>query len=300
MGTLVVRHYPTKLFLKAADHTYVECGTGARGWKCWGGKTGGKFLRSANGSTRRADAVAQPDEKAGITCYLVNGVCHQAANRILDQSSITVDGARGYSLSVSLFGVFGRKRGFIGLCKAPFDEFSGITGDLGPCIGNTVQPTAKDVRASFNPGLRDYEDVQYMSEVRELYYRMNVESLEDMDRLYEIQMKHFELFVDHKLGHRQYEVNNYRYSQLMEVRGKFEIGRLEAERTFSETRNGLAFVRKFNDLTLKFQDDVAHVLDGEAYFNLLNLPPDEPIYLSDPDIVREVYGDWTDPTGAST
>jgi hypothetical protein len=30
MGTLVVKYYPSKLFANAADHTYVECGTGAK------------------------------------------------------------------------------------------------------------------------------------------------------------------------------------------------------------------------------------------------------------------------------
>lgn len=48
MGMLVVRHYPTKLFLKAADHTYVECGTGAQGWSCWGGKNERKFSKVSN------------------------------------------------------------------------------------------------------------------------------------------------------------------------------------------------------------------------------------------------------------
>src|SRR5947199_331551 len=80
---LVVMHYPTDLFADAADHTYVKCEGGGRAWACWGGKTGGKELRRATGSTQRADAIAERDEKASITCYLINGVCHQAANRIL-------------------------------------------------------------------------------------------------------------------------------------------------------------------------------------------------------------------------
>ena len=300
MGTLVVRHYPTKLFLKAADHTYVECGTGARGWKCWGGKTGGKFLRSANGSTRRADAVAQPDEKAGITCYLVNGVCHQAANRILDQSKITVDGARGYSLSVSLFGVLGRKKTLFGLCKAPFDEFPGVTGDLPACVGDTIRPTGDDVGVSFNPGRRDYEDERYMSEVRELYYRMSAEDLETPSALFDDQMQHFRLFVNHKFGYPQDRVSPSEYHQLMSARERFESRRIRAEETLAQTRDTLAFVPEFDALTLVFQDEVAEALDGQSYFNLLNLAPDERIVLSDPDIVGEVDGGGTAPTGAAT
>ena len=81
MGVLIAKRYPAKLFANLADHTYVECGTGGR-WSCWGGKTGGTELRRATGSTQRADDIAGKNEKAGISCYLINGVCHQAANRI--------------------------------------------------------------------------------------------------------------------------------------------------------------------------------------------------------------------------
>ncbi|MGH8025200.1 MAG: hypothetical protein ACREO0_00590, partial [Pseudoxanthomonas sp.] len=116
MGQLIAYRYPTNLFAGLADHTYVACGTGGKAWKCWGGNSGGTFLRGAPGSTKRADLIAEPDERAGITCYLVNGVCHQAANRILLPAEITVAGARGYSLSVSLFGPYGRSRGLLGLC----------------------------------------------------------------------------------------------------------------------------------------------------------------------------------------
>lgn len=95
MGTLMVMTYPTNLLAKAADHTYVQCGTGNKAWGCWGGNE----LRRGTGSTNRADKIAQPDEKAGIKCYLINGVCHQAANRILISAGITVRGARGYNVS---------------------------------------------------------------------------------------------------------------------------------------------------------------------------------------------------------
>jgi hypothetical protein len=83
MGELVAKAYPTNLFARLADHTYVECSTGGKAWACWGGKTGGHALGHGPASTMRADAIARPDEKANIKCYLINGVCHQAANRIL-------------------------------------------------------------------------------------------------------------------------------------------------------------------------------------------------------------------------
>lgn len=301
MGTLVVRKYPTKLFLKAADHTYVECGTGARGWKCWGGKTGGDFLRAAPGSTQRAEAVSDPEEKAGITCYLINGVCHQAANRILDQSKITVDGARGYSLSISLFAVLGRKRGFLGLCKAPFSEHLGVTGDLQECIGDFIGVDGEEeVAASFNPGRHDFEDPRYMADMHELYDRVEAEALNSPDRLFENQMDHFKLFVSHKFDLPQDRVSSTAYSQLMVAREHFERRRLRAEEEFIATRKGPAFVETFDRLTLEFQDEVAKALDEKSYITLMNLSPDERIVLSDPEIVERTYGGRPDPTGAAT
>ena len=130
MGVLVVKRYPVQGLADVADHTYVECGTGAQGWSCWGGKTGGTELRRGDGSTLRADQIAGANERGGITCYLINGVCHQAANRILLPASITVRGARGDQVSEALFGTYGRPSGVLGLCRAPFDQHTGTTGDL--------------------------------------------------------------------------------------------------------------------------------------------------------------------------
>ncbi len=108
MGTLIGMAYPTKLLLKLADHTYVKCGTGKKAWRCWGGKTGGKSIAEGTGSTKRANAIAGRDEKAGIKCYAINGVCHQAANRILLSAGVLVKDARGYSVSTSLFNTYGK------------------------------------------------------------------------------------------------------------------------------------------------------------------------------------------------
>ena len=74
MGTLIAFRYPTNMLAQLADHTYVACGTLGKAWGCWGGKTGGTELRRAPGSTKRADAIAEPNERARITCYLINGV----------------------------------------------------------------------------------------------------------------------------------------------------------------------------------------------------------------------------------
>ena len=61
MGTIIAVKYPTKLFLKFFDHTYVMCGTGKVRWPCWGGSTGGTAFRRASASTMRAALIAGAD-----------------------------------------------------------------------------------------------------------------------------------------------------------------------------------------------------------------------------------------------
>ena len=91
-------------------------------------------VAAGNGSTKQADAIAEADERAGIKCYLINGVCHQAANRILFPAGITARGARGYDVSEALFGTYGRPRGPFGTCPSPFNQHAGVTGDLPECV----------------------------------------------------------------------------------------------------------------------------------------------------------------------
>jgi hypothetical protein len=292
MGTLIVRCYPTDLLLKAADHTYVECSTGARGWKCWGGKAGGMLLRSAPGSTNRANAVAGHNERAGITCYLVNGVCHQAANRILEQSHITVDGARGYSLSVSIFGVLGRRRGFLGACNAPFIAHPNVSGDLEECIGD-MAPAPAATR-----GHLDFQDSEYMAGINRLYTQAGLEQRPGEEDLLEHQMAHFKRLVKHKFRLPNERIRPDSYGSLMAAREGFERQRIRAEANFAATGDGLVFVGRFDELTLEFQDDVAGILDERSYQTLFNLSKDDRIVLSDSSIVEQVYGGRPDPSGA--
>lgn len=41
---------------------------------------------------------------------MVDGLCHQAANRILRSSALKVEKARGYKLSFSIYGHYGRRK----------------------------------------------------------------------------------------------------------------------------------------------------------------------------------------------
>jgi len=93
-------------------------------WYCWGEphttppeNRKARLLRSGIGAIEFARYVARPNDRTedvGLK-YGRDGVCHQMANRILyatggeREEPLTVKGAKGYNLSVSLYGVYGGK-----------------------------------------------------------------------------------------------------------------------------------------------------------------------------------------------
>ncbi|MEA3466811.1 MAG: hypothetical protein U9R57_01135 [Thermodesulfobacteriota bacterium] len=286
MGILAVRRYPTKLFLELADHTYVECGTGKKGWACWGGKTGGTALRKAPGSSSRADKIAQPNEKAGIKCYLINGVCHQAANRILLPAGITVRGARGYSISEALFGPYGR----IGFwtCKSPFKKYSSTSGDLPECV-----PTKKQAKAMGlfkKRSADDMADWQYIQKTLAIYRegekQIKMKSLQLSDAM-QLQVRLFQHMVDFQLGPM---VDKKLNTKILKVREA-------TEKKIEKTQDGITKVKTdmreyaeaLNKITERFQDEMANLLSAEAYKALFDLKPEERIVLADPAILSKEY-----------
>jgi hypothetical protein len=280
MGTLVAKAYPTALFAKAADHTYVECATGVRGWSCWGGKTGGAAVRQASGSTVRANDIAEPNERAGITCYLINGVCHQAANRILLPAGITVNGVRGYPLSSALFGVYGRASRWP--CRAPFNQHPTTTGDLPPCVAPPTivsAPTRTDL---------DEDDARYLAGVLAIY--------REFDRAFVTQVAqeerenfHLQLFahmVDFYLGPR---LGNRR-QELIEVRRDTEHRQQQVEEQVASSGPlHPDLIQEVNDLTLDFQANLARVTTDDEYERLLQLPKEDRIVVADPEVTGGSY-----------
>ena len=98
------------------DHAYVISNIGQQ-WGCFGRDAGGLEICSGQGDSVFADCLSKPIHQplgaafplvyAGIK-YLITGVCHQAANRILHPAAGTlVAQARGYGLSVLLYGHYG-------------------------------------------------------------------------------------------------------------------------------------------------------------------------------------------------
>ncbi|GAA0126311.1 hypothetical protein UT300019_22140 [Clostridium sp. CTA-19] len=89
------------------EHTYVSSSDG-KVWRCFGRNSGGRMIANHIGSSKQADIMSKPSEtnETGIR-YGIDGVCHQAANRILYFTSEVVDKAGGYSASRAMYGIYG-------------------------------------------------------------------------------------------------------------------------------------------------------------------------------------------------
>lgn len=292
MGQLVAWHYPTQLALELADHTYVACGNGGKAWSCWGGKTGGNSLVQGTCSTRRADAIAEADERAGITCYLVNGVCHQAANRILMPAGVTVQNARGYGLSMSIFGVYGRPRGVMVFCRAPFNQHPGVTGDLSECTG--AGPLSAGT-GSTGPAGESAEEEQalkrFLSRAAESYSQMRIQDIDQFapEQTSNFMLGQYELYVEYRLGSEF--INTRLWRGMADIRMA-----VEQKQTALEERlvNGELTVDEFVDQghirDIEFQNNLANALDVQSYSRLFYTGPDEQFVLGDPEIAGQVYG----------
>ncbi|WP_409029395.1 hypothetical protein [Gracilimonas sediminicola] len=294
MGVLIAKKYPTKLFAKAADHTYVECGNGNKAWGCWGGKTGGTAFNTGNGSTKRANVIAESDEKANIRCYLINGVCHQAANRILIPAGILVSGARGYWVSSGIFGTYGRPgRSWLNPCYSPFRKHSNISGDLKECSvtkKNRHRITEKIVVPETTQSMN--KEVKYLKSVRSTYSRYSQKSHDRTDNM-KFNLRLFERDIQLKLGDESDLGNTYRTLLMAKENLEVKIAGLDIshDKSAEITSNDTEFVKKFNDITREFQDDVANSLNEQQFQNLFELKRDERVVLADPDIISSVFGE---------
>jgi hypothetical protein len=276
------------------------CGTGGRAWSCWGGKTGGTVLHGGSGSTSQADAIAEPNERAGVTCYLINGVCHQAANRILFPAGILVTGAKGYGVSSALFGPYGRPRGPLGTCSAPFNQHTGVTGDLPACVAPTASIKAAD-------HLRLPEEEAYIARVTQAYQQVAVSGLdaatqprstksartgkrkparhEGMLTVFMLQL--FDYQIDFKLA-KQFDRN--RRGQLRDLRASIEKSRIDLENQFANRDIPIMeFVLRSDLEAIAFQKQAARVLTPAQYEALFDLKPGHFVGLADPEIVPVAY-----------
>ena len=294
MGTLIAMRYRLALTANLADHTYVVCGDGTKAWGCWGDDGGGTALRAGIGSTRRADAIAGGQARAGIDCYLINGVCHQAANRVLLPAGITVRGAAGYDVSEALFGTYGRPHGLAGLCHAPFRKRAGIDGDLAPRPARTaiLRPRPLSPAACADERLLRRRERRYLAAVQALYGRAAVattlaSSARHADEAANFQMALFRLKVAFQLPS---AASGRMAIRLDVIRRATERVRLDIERSFLHgDRTRFAFAHEFNGIVLAFQEAAAGVLGRRDYRALLGGTRGGAYVLADPAVVEQAY-----------
>jgi len=287
--------YPTKLALGAADHTYVKCANGGKAWSCWGGKTSGTELRRGDGSTNRADAIAGHDEKAGIRCYLVNGVCHQCANRILLPASSTVRGARGYGVSEMRFGTYGRPRGrgIFRHCVAPFNQYLGVTGDLPECLAAMPAAQIPGGARESRPSAQYGPENDYLNQVLKVYgQRVTDPDLGiqfDRSNLVEFMVTLFDLKLEYNIGG---AVGDRVLGVLRDLRVRLENSQIDIEEALGHGKiKPREYVEESDRLTVGFQKETTGLLNPDQFAAFFDLKPGEFVGLADPQIAEPVFFD---------
>lgn len=281
MGKLIAKRYRTPVMAYLADHTYVECGSG-KAWGCWGGKTDGQFLTSGTGSTERANTIAETNERAGITRYLIDGVCHQAANRILAPAGILVSDARGYRLSLFIFGTYGR---------SSFNMHADVTGDHEECAGK-LQTMVTNANAPAGPPNSRMSDLDRALVRSNKAYVARLQSasvnpLESLNRNVQRFMRDVDILVEGRLSRTV-------LAGLKDAKSKAEVRLHDMDAAmFAGSGQPTELVRKFDQLTDDFQDAAGNTLKNGEYEQLFNVSRDERIRLTDPQGVDQAYGAGT-------
>ncbi|EGQ7958121.1 hypothetical protein LFR94_004574 [Vibrio vulnificus] len=106
MDTLTAYKIPVsaRILETFLDHTYVESSKGHQ-WGCFGASTGGRPTVEGVGDSDISQCIAP--NNTGLK-YGITGVCHQATNRLLSPSNVTLDGnVRGYFLSYATYNEYG-------------------------------------------------------------------------------------------------------------------------------------------------------------------------------------------------
>lgn len=165
-GVQPIEAYGIHAFIEAldgwADHTYAiaKSATGTELiWRCGGDFANGHSLGKGKGNVDLCDCLSQrTSEKekelgglAGIR-YAIDGVCHQAANRILLPAGMEVSRASAYSVSYALYGRFGLEaRDGVGRRR-----WEGITKECGVPMTVPVPATQADEDALSSASARSF------------------------------------------------------------------------------------------------------------------------------------------------
>lgn len=251
---------------KVADHTYVRS-TDGYSWNCWGSAEGGTAICYGQGSSAVANCIsihqpANPDftkECAGIRHYAIDGVCHQAANRILYPAGVIVDQAAGYWLSVTMFGTYG----------VDHEEFSRRIRVCNECGCKDMKKGEKKVGSDTEISGDDGAKTKYLDNVNGLYMKNKSSNSLHQDNeagIMEILEKEFELMATYRLGDVPACMAELHDAQKTMLTEKAKIDDEFVNQKISQD----AHAEKVNEVITAFSRRCAIILGEELYVKLFD------------------------------
>lgn len=255
------------------EHTYVTSSNGYS-WNCWGRDKGGKEICRARGNARLANKIAQPqppDEGfailynnipcARIERYLIDGVCHQAANRILFPAKRLVDKAKGSVITCAWFGLYGYG-------KDAFEWASLMGTHKSLYLSRHRSIPQEDASQKDDSNLNDdtaitcyiHNAIRHYSENSENVRNKDIE-LNDPDVRLRFLGKQFELMVNYRLGHTPQSMTD-----LLEAQRKMLVDKINADNKFLKNpENPEPFLESINDQVNIFLNSCQMILGDEIY-----------------------------------
>ncbi|WP_141738971.1 MULTISPECIES: hypothetical protein [Stenotrophomonas] len=190
---------------------------------------------------------------------------------------------------------------------APLHLHGSTSGDLDACIyqGTAAPPNAPPEHAFIVKSIDLY---------RELYPELLIENSDAdgshrapdqqlgknlVETAANFNIRNFKLFVRYRAVARGQAFSTIQYHEMMVAREEFERSREVIEIEFGEIgpRGWQDFVKKFDGLTLHFQDRLAQILPPQDYETLLDISQERRMVISDPEIVESVYAPGSKPRG---
>ncbi len=242
-----------------ADHTYVVGTDQKTGhklvWNCGGAYEGGRELTHGEADGLICDCISLRKEDiklaggmAGIR-YGIDGVCHQAANRIMYPAGLVVDKANGWKLSSKIYGRLGLSA-IDGKGKALWDKI------LNRCMGVTSE-TPKEFTTSeiFDPT---------QEHLLELEYDIHEHS-------------------GHELSENQSNDILSEYKALQESQLRLSSDIKEGKTT------GVSFAMDLNNSISNYISNISKITRPTVSEAVFEIESGKPIYLVNPDIAEQIY-----------
>ncbi len=289
------------------DHTYVTSDKPFHAWPCWGRESGGEEICRGYGKFSVADCISQPNSWAGIV-YLVTGVCHQTANRILYPAGVTVSKAGGYWASHLAYGTYGTTAleffARLAICKAQLPI---------PVLNSEVSIKSLDMDMRVLSSSIDEPEKAYLQKIVALYtehmqaspsfssatmseessslQKSKLESFSSAitnEERYSFLGKELELMMEFRLGDNlDPQITKLilkQQSDFLKEKGKMDLEFDNADFSIEK------YVKELNDLFGDLLVILPDILGKDVYEKIFDLPPlEKDFVLADPDIAVKTY-----------